>query len=165
MIECDYALKGTIIGVFAADRLPTRLPSAPFGFIANTDIHSKPGQHWCAFFCNCKGHVDFFDTYARTPAQNSQHFQQWLDTNANTVQINRAQIQSDSSSLCGLYCILFLHERLMGYSFQDFINIFSSSNLNVNDNFVAETMLSAYSECVGQGLYKNQTCGPLMECM
>ena len=30
MIECDDALKGTIIGVFAADRLPTQLPRVPF---------------------------------------------------------------------------------------------------------------------------------------
>ena len=65
------------------------------------------------------------------------------------MQTNRIQIQSDSSSLCGLYCILFLRERLMGCSYQDFINLFSSSDLNVNDSFVAETMLNAYSECVG----------------
>ena len=165
MIECDVVLQGTIIGVFAADRLPTKLPPAPFGFIANTDIDSKPGRHWCAFFCNLKGHVDFFDTYARTPGQNSHHFRRWLDTNANSVQTNHVQIQSDTSLVCGLYCILFLHQRLIGCTYQDFVNIFSSSDLNANDSFVAHTMLYAYSECAGNELDNTQTCSSLMQCM
>lgn len=50
MIECDHVLNRRVIDVFAADRLPRELPQTPFGFIANTDIHNKPGRLWCAFF-------------------------------------------------------------------------------------------------------------------
>lgn len=164
MIECDAILKGTVIGVFAADRLPTELPPTPFGFIANTDIHTKPGKHWCAFFCGFGGHVEFFDSYGRTPSQNSHYFRRWLEINANTVQTNRIQIQSNTSKVCGLYCILFLHQRLIGYTFQDFVNIFSASDLNVNDSFTADTMLNAYTECVGNEHVHNQTCSYLMTC-
>ena len=164
MIECDAVLNGAIIGVFAADRLPTELPRIPFGFIANTDIHTKPGQHWCAFYSEFGRQFDFFDTYARTPSQNSPYFRRWLETNANTVRNNHFQIQSDSCALCGLYCVLFLRHRLLGYSFQDFVNIFCSSDFNANDSFVADTMLNAYSECVGNELVHNQTCSSLMKC-
>ena len=165
MIQCDVVLNGAVTGVFAADRLPTELPPTPFGFIANTDIHSKPGKHWCAFFCNFRGHVDFFDSYGRTPGQNSHHFRRWLEINANSVQTNRIQIQSDSSTLCGLYCILFLRQRLVGYTYQDFVNIFSASDLHFNDSFTADIMLNAYYECVGNELAYNQTCSALMTCV
>lgn len=49
LIECDPVLRNRIIGTYAADILPRELPQPPFGFIANTDIHTKQGQHWLAF--------------------------------------------------------------------------------------------------------------------
>ena len=164
MIECDGVLNGSIIGVFAADKLPRDLPRSPFGFIANTDVHTNPGQHWCAFYSPWGRQFDFFDTYGKTPRQNSTYFGRWLDTNANTLQENRLQIQSDSSALCGLYCVLFLRQRLLGYTFQDFVNIFSPSDLKANDSFVADTMFNAYSQCVGNELQHNQTCSSLIKC-
>ena len=164
MIECDPLLNGRVIGVFAADRLPKVLPHVPFGFIANTDVHNKSGRHWIAVFSDVQGHFDFFDTYGRTPAQNSPYFKRWLDTKANTVQINRIQIQSDHSTLCGLYCILFLRQRLTGHTYQDFLNIFDASALGSNDSYVADTMLNAYSHCVGNEHDRSQTCTSLLQC-
>jgi hypothetical protein len=55
-------------------RLPRELPQTPFGFIANTDIHTKFGQHWVAFFSEVPGKFDFFDSYGRTPRENSAYF-------------------------------------------------------------------------------------------
>lgn len=164
MIKCDCVLNRRIIGVFSADNLPRVLPQTPFGFIANTDIHTKSGQHWCAFFSDIRGHVDFFDTYGRTASGNSHHFRMWLDNKATTLHTNRIQIQSDTSALCGLYCILFLHQRLAGYTYQNFINAFDESALDTNDNYVADTMLKAYYQCVGNELEKNQTCTSLIKC-
>lgn len=59
IIQCDPVLERRVIGVFAADRLPSALPQTPFGFIVNTDIHSKPGVHWCAVFSDASGRFDF----------------------------------------------------------------------------------------------------------
>ena len=156
IIECDASLNGSVIDVFAADKLPTELTSTPFGFISKTDIHTKPGQHWCAFFSCFARHLDFFYSYGRTPSVNSHYFRRWLEINANSVQINH--VQSNSSTLCGLYCILFLHQRLVGYTYQDFLNSFDAYALNSNDNFVADMMLKAYSQCVGNGQDHNQIC-------
>ncbi len=165
MIECDPVLKQSILGVFAADRLPTELLRTPFGFIANTDIHAKPGRHWCAFFSNIRGHIDFFDTYGRTPNQNSQYFKEWLKSNGITIRTNHIQIQSDGSTLCGLYCVLFLHQRLIGCTYQDFLNVFDMSAVESNDKFVADTMLQAYHLCVGNDLNHTQMCTSLLNCL
>jgi len=162
MIECDPVLYGSIIGVYPADRLPLKLPSTPFGFIANTDPHNAHGQHWCAFYCDTPGYVDFFDSYGREPSRNSEHFQSWLNKKAKTIRINRIQLQSETSSVCGLYCVLFLRERLLGHSYQDFINKFDSMALNSNDEYIASTMLNAYPICFAKYENNNQTCSSLV---
>ena len=164
MIECDIILNQRVIGVFAADRLPSPLPQVPCGFIANTDTQNKSGRHWCAFYSDVNGRVDFFDTYGRKPSENSLYFKRWLDRNANSMQTNHIQIQSDNSSVCGLYCILFLRYRLAGYTYQDFLDIFDSSALEANDTFVANTTFKAYSQCSGNEHVHNQTCTSLSKC-
>ena len=151
MIDCDPVLNGNIIGVFAADKLPMQLPSTPFGFIANTDIHTKPGKHWCAFFSNKQGHFDFFDTYGKTPLQNSPYFEKWLKIKSRSVKTSSLQIQSDNSAVCGFYCILFLHERLNGSTFLNFMNTFDTSALESNDQFIIDTRSNAFFECAGNG--------------
>lgn len=164
MIRCDPILNERVIDVYAADQLPNELPQTAFGLIANTDIHTRPGEHWCAFYRDIHGHVDFFDTYGRTPSENSQYFLHWLDINAKTVQTNHVQIQSEHSTLCGLYCVLFLHQRFAGHSYRDFLNLFDDSNLDVNDNFVTYYMCQAFSQCIGDELHYNQSCTSLMKC-
>lgn len=166
MIDCDPVLTKRVIGVFPADRLPLELPKTPFGFIANTDIHSKHGQHWCGFFCDGFGHVDFLDTYGRTPGQNSSYFQHWLRIKASKVHTNRIQLQSDHSNVCGLYCILFLRQRLLGYTYQTFLNMFDVSAVDCNDTFIADTMFNAYPLClVNEWNNHNQICASLLPCL
>lgn len=165
MIECDPILNDRIIGVFSADRLPSKLPQTPFGFIANTDIHSKPGRHWCAFFSDSRGHFDFFDSYGRTSTQNSYHFRRWLKQNATTLRSNHKQIQSNNSKVCGLYCILFLRQRLMEYTYQGFLNSFDDISLDTNDRYIADLMTKTYSQCLGIENNSNQICTTFNHCI
>ena len=102
MILCDPILNRNVLGVFPADGLPSRNPNYPHGFIANTDIHSRPDQHWCAFHDD--GSVVI---YCRTVFI----FVRWLDTNAKTIDINEIQLHTGHTTLCGFYCMLFLRER------------------------------------------------------
>jgi hypothetical protein len=159
MIDCDPVLNERIIGVFAADKLPRDIPSTPFGFIANTDIHAKPGRHWCAFFSDAPGHYEFFDSYGRGPKQNSEYFSQWLEKRSKTLRSNVQQIQSSSSNVCGLMCVLYLRTRLEGYAMTEFINYFDFCNLDANDSFVYNVTSTAYSQCVSEDTPFNQTCG------
>ena len=165
MINCDPILYGRVIGVFAADRLPLSTPSYPHGYIANTDVSSKPGQHWCAFYDDGKGHIDFFDSYGQPPAKNSVWFTRWLHRRAKTLKINDVQLQSDSSSICGLYCILFLHQRLLGYTLEEIVSVFDDVNLASNDLYVYDLMSNAYSNCVHNEHAYNQSCTSILKCI
>jgi hypothetical protein len=105
-IACDPLLKRHVLGVFPADRLPGRVSAFPSGFIANTDIHSANGRHWCAFYFPDRGReAEFFDSYGENPAHNSDYFAKWLDKHALHVQWSGRQIQSNYSDVCGLYCL------------------------------------------------------------
>jgi len=154
MIECDLLLQTGVVGVYAADQLPTRMFHRPYGFIANTQARHLPGEHWCAFYDDGQGHVLFFDSYGRLPRQNSVFFQRWL--RGKSVKANRVQIQSNNSTVCGLYCILFLRKVLSGQTLEQFINLFDFTNTNANDSYVSRIMFKAYSEC--QFSDKGQTC-------
>lgn len=162
-VDCDQLLKTRVYGVFAADRLPTKLLTLPVGFIANTDIHSKEGRHWCAFFVDNNGQVEFFDSYGRSPEYNSSFFKKWLNDNALTVKYNDVQIQSDYSNVCGLYCLFYLRQRLCGLTMNDIISYFDYSNFAINDSFIFNYMSRIYSDCMKNACVYNQTCKPLIK--
>ncbi len=73
-IECDPVLRPNIVGAFAADRLPKTPTKYPCGFIANTDIYSNPGEHWCAFYVEKPGVVEFFDSYGNPGGYYNDYF-------------------------------------------------------------------------------------------
>ena len=148
MIDCDPLLNKRVVGVYAADQLPTRVVKHPYGFIANTQGHQLPGEHWCAFYDDGQGHILFFDSYGRLPSENSVFFQRWLNTRAKSVRINRTQIQSDDSTVCGLYCIIFLRKVLTGHTLEQFVHLFDSNNTSANDSYVTRIISRAYSECM-----------------
>lgn len=155
MIRCDQVLKHKISGVFAADQLQNVTLNT--GFIANTDPHSKSGKHWCAFYIDENGHVDFFDSYGRLPRCNSSFFDTWLKKNASSVTLNSIQLQSNESFVCGLYCILFLHQRISGYTLNDFVKCFSTNHI-VNDIFVYNMLTKAFDKCTSNKDVFNQCC-------
>lgn len=157
MIACDPVLRSGVTGVNAADRLPKRVPKQPYGFIANTQGHVLPGEHWCAFYDDGRDHVLFFDSYGRIPRQNSVYFYQWL--RGKSVKMNTIQIQSDESSVCGLYCILFLRHILCGETLEQFVNSFDPSNTEINDSYVTVAVSRSYSECLSHD--NGQKCLPL----
>ena len=158
MIDCDPLLRKNVLGVYAADRLPRNVPSYPYGLIANTDIHTKPGKHWCAIFNDGQGHAQFFDSYGRSPRLNSDYFERWIRVNAKTVTINKAQIQSDDSRLCGLYCIFVLRQMIMRITMDDIVNSFDIRNTRANDAYVFDIMTRLYAGCLGRDCGQTCTC-------
>ena len=135
-ISCDSVLNDGVIGVFAADRLPKHRLERRYGIIVNTDIHSNPGKHWCAIYNDGEGHIVFFDSFGRTPAQNSAHIMRWINKRVKTLEYNKMQLQSGQSNVCGLYSILFLRQQLLGMSLQEFVDEVNYSDLHINDMFV-----------------------------
>lgn len=97
MIICDPVLNGYVMGVFPADRLPKRLPAYPYGLVVNTDVHLNNGRHWCSFYSDGNGHMEFFDSYGKQPSINSVHFKRWISDHAKTIKTNDIQLQSSES--------------------------------------------------------------------
>ena len=161
IISCDPVLRERVVGVFAADELPETLPTTPCGFIANTDISSLPGKHWLAFFIR-DNTVDCFDSYGQYPGVYNDLFSRWIETSGLRVHVNRLRLQSAESNVCGLYCVYFLRQRLLGRTMSHIVAGFSASNFRANDGYLLDMFETIYSHCIGNGCAYNQTCQPLL---
>jgi len=51
------------------------------------------------------------------------------------------KIQDYSSNYCGFFCIAFLTCMFLNHKLNNFYNIFSESNLKINDDIVLEYLL------------------------
>ena len=158
-IDCSSTLKTHIVGVFAADQLPTQLKSG-FGFIANTDDHTKEGKHWCCFYCPEPNVVEYFDSYGKPIYYYNQEFPHYLSKYSNVV-INSRQLQSVYSDVCGMYCLFFLLQRLNKFSFHDIIDMFCN-NTEWNDAYVYNSSVHTFSNCFENRCVYKQSCMPLI---
>ena len=162
IISCDPVLRERVLGVFAADQLPTVIPFSPYGFIANTDVSSQPGTHWLAFFI-VDNTVECFDSYGQHPGVYNALFSAWVQNQTGNVRVNQTRLQSDTSNVCGLYCVYFLRQRLLGHSMRRIIQRFSLTDLEGNDSHIFDMLTGIYSHCVHNDCVYNQTCKPLLQ--
>ena len=161
IISCDHVLRGRVLGVFAADQLPRTIRTFPCGFIANTDISSRAGQHWLAFFMRDDNVVECFDSYGQNPGVYNGLFMTWIHRHAKNVLLSEQRLQSDYSNVCGLYAVYFLRQRLLGESMDQILDTFNISDTEVNDNFILNLFSSVYPNCVQNEFVFNQKCVPI----
>ena len=159
IISCDPVLHKQTVGVFAADQLPCVLPNMACGFIANTDVSSRPGQHWLAFFIS-DNTVECFDSYGQDPGVYNSLFSLWLRRHAKTVRVNRHRLQSENSNVCGLYCLYFLRQRFLGKCMETIVQPFTESAPVVNDQYMKDLFWRVYPLCVRNDFVYNQSCKP-----
>ena len=74
----DGMLSTIWLGVFPADRLPSRITQFPRGLVANTDPSTKPGMHWVAMYFPDASTSEFFDSYGFPPSFYSPYFEKLL---------------------------------------------------------------------------------------
>ena len=124
------------IGVYAEDELDSiTISSFPSFLICNTDNLSLPGSHWIALGV-FRDTVEIFDPggfrlflLPQIPC----HLLTFIHKLSITRSIRIAnRIQSDSSSLCGFYCMFYVLARTC-FSFKK-IQKFFSSRLARNDS-------------------------------
>lgn len=116
------------LGVFAKDKIPLTMTSYPCCFVANTDISSMSGEHWVAYFYDSPQSYEFFDSYGMPP-------QVYGFVSVNNY--NRKSLQSLTSSVCGQFCLFYLYLRSRGFTLNQILNSFSSSDSSWNDFQVA----------------------------
>jgi len=159
-IDCDPLLKQYVLGVFSADRLPQTY--YPCAFIANTDDYSQRGEHWCAFYSDKPGSAEFFDSYGNPPGYYNDRFKTWLNRRTSSAVFNGLRIQSDFSSVCGLYCLFYLRQKLTGHTMQEIANVFNSTDLGANDRFIYEYTMRVFPHCIANDCVYKQICNPLI---
>jgi hypothetical protein len=137
-----------VLGVFPANLIPsarairhTLHEHEACCFIANTDPHTLPGQHWVAFFIKpnprAKNNfsVEFFDSYGMP-----MHIYEYLYAAcqrkcyfSNIKHTNTLMLQHINSPVCGHYCVLFLYLRSCnsnGNSFASTLRFIANSGTN-----------------------------------
>ena len=134
LLEALKRIETHTIGVYPADKIP-KFWGKPAALIVNTDDHTKPGTHWVALYVNGNGNGYYFDSYGLPPII-PQHLNR-LRRNCNQFRWNTKQLQSNFSSVCGQFCILFLHYMCSGFSMHQFLSLFSDDFYR-NDKLVRD---------------------------
>lgn len=127
-LACD--LPG-FLGVYALDRLPVRIPY-PTCFIVNTDREAYPGQHWLAVYLDEGRRGEVFDSLARYDHLPTV-LQRWMNLKSRWWTFNRRfAVQPWSSTLCGMYCLLYLVLRVSGQA----NSLYSATSKLTNPDYV-----------------------------
>ena len=152
------------VGVFPADQIP-RVWTKPTAFVFNTDDHTRPGMHWVAVYVNSSNIGYYFDSYGMPPFV-PEHINR-LRKNCKHFRWNVKQLQSETSDVCGQYCIMFLQNMSNGISMRVFLDNFSADT-NKNDaiarNYIrcsknVDVDFSGYGGCIVRYL---QNCSSKM---
>ena len=121
-------------GVYAANQIPKRW-SRPSALVFNTDNSNQSGSHWVSIYVDHDGYGTFCDSFGQPP-----YIRQHIDAigrNCSKFEWNSHQLQSETSDVCGHYCIMFLHLWSSGVNLDTFCSIFGK-NLQSNDEIVRE---------------------------
>ena len=107
----------------------------PICLVVNTDVSTKPGSHWVAFFKNSKNdHLEFFDSYGCCLDSYGLHFTRFAKSFNRCIE-NVKQIQNFNSSVCGNYTIFWLYKRLLKCT-RIHVYCMFSNNFKANDDIV-----------------------------
>ena len=96
-----------VAGVFPKDEIPKNFPSYPACLVANTDVASDPGEHWVALYFPNAGLCEFFDSFGGPPSVYD------ISIDVPKIQYSNVKLQSDTTTVCGHYCIYFLLRRCL----------------------------------------------------
>jgi hypothetical protein len=91
------------VGVFSSDNIPRKFSKWPASLIANTDSSDEPGEHWVAFYQHRPySAIEYFDSYGNDPV--------YYDMNVpfEFESVNTTQLQSETSRVCGHYCVYYV---------------------------------------------------------
>lgn len=115
----------TFLGVFPADRLPPlEWTPRPGSMIVNTDPAGRPGEHWVAFRYGVDGHDEFFDSYGKRAKSYASSWEKHLTPG---YEHNPRALQGDTTTVCGAYCVYYLHQRRKGRTMSQALAPFGGS--------------------------------------
>jgi hypothetical protein len=113
--------------VCAADQLPQVKLKKPTLFISNTEERDKKGAHWVLLGKPNENELIYFDSLCTPPL--TKYYYNFLQHNSagTTFKTNKFPIQSESTSLCGMYTVLLFWHLRTGRPFETFCAQFGAS--------------------------------------
>jgi hypothetical protein len=139
-LQLRYALlqsSKTFTAVCAKDQLKG-IKEKSFAIICNNEDSSMPGMHWLCFYKNDQDtSVQFFDSFGMPIEFYGKDFCEFAAENGKKLTFSKFQYQSNSSNLCGAYCLYVLYYRCLGKSFDEILRGFSLEDTKLNDSLIA----------------------------
>ena len=124
-------------GVFGKNELAAiPIPAYPFCIISNESDFGTKGTHWVAIFFDKHGNCDYFDSYGQMPMPDTEMFIKHYAKGI--IQMNKRQIQSLGSDVCGQYCIYYLSKRAVNQTMNQIISVFHEDRRRDNDIYVLD---------------------------
>lgn len=108
-----------------------------FFYILNTDRKHLGGTHWVSIF-NREGERMFFDSYGKMP---STYDPLWRPFDHFTK--NNQDYQSETTDVCGDWCLYFGRKMSMGHDFKNLFKCFISGDPR-NDSMIENLLHSEY---------------------
>lgn len=141
-------------GVYASDEIPVHW-ARPAALVFNCDRKNQPGSHWVAVYVDATGHGTFFDSYGFPPIV--EEHRRRIRENCSFYEWNTRQLQGETSTTCGHFCLVFLHHMSRTSDFASFCNIFKDSHAD-NDKIVKR-----YYERIRSNYVKRDVCNSFMQ--
>lgn len=154
IIKSKKCLKKLFKGVYALNLIPKQLV-LPGIVIYNRDESHMIGSHWQCFYLPEHGpYMLHFDSL-NLPVQDEiiniarRHKKKLL--------CNNIRLQSLTSDVCGIYCIMFSLCIGNGIEYKDFLRKFSFKNFGLNDKFIKKEFLCHFKKR-NSSHSKNRNC-------
>lgn len=141
-LQIEYFLKNNeytrphFIGVFPADRLPTRIDNKlnkAKAFVMNLSPSHEKGSHWVAVIVSKKS-IEIFDTGGIVSLRQNQYLKHFIKNHPRPrIIFNKCHLQGYTTDVCGEHCVMYLLCRFKNISFRKYLDIYSYYNLKFND--------------------------------
>ena len=149
----DDHIRPIFEGVYAIDKLPLRIPKErPAMYVINSDIAQNAGQHWFCVYFRGEGSrktCEFWDSFGYHPSHYNNLLMDFIEHNSSDLLYNHRRLQSDSSAVCGHYCLFYSYFRARNFPMEC---ILSKDNFvldtGVNDLYVYNFCRKNFSICI-----------------
>ena len=151
----DQLSTTNFIGVYSAENFPFKYlkknRTQKMNLICNLSPSNKPGTHFIALCCS-SNKIKYFDSLGMSPTT-SKHVYNSLKKltkrRHELAEVLPKAIQSDTSSHCGFYCMLYvlLEDDYIKFCQPTGLKRFSINNLDMNDSICVRNLLTVIALC------------------
>jgi hypothetical protein len=135
ILSLDKYSKDVFQGFSTPDLPMPKFTSLPALVVLNTGLFGTAGEHWCIACFAKDGSCDFFDPYARSPADYG-FIPSLMKACDHEIRFNKKPVQGFLSKTCGHHCLYFALRYVRHDSPDCIMDGYHPHNRRINDNMV-----------------------------